>query len=200
VVGKALLMFGLALACAVNNAAAGDGAAPTQRGPAMVLSPEAVSHGVGFRIAAEPVWQVPADGSARDIALDLQLRNGTGSDLYFYLFETVRPMIRLPSGRIRECGFARDMMKRGPGLSDAVGPGQSLIIRLAPKLSRRHDGLLDLSGDDGFGGIWSVSGFDVGRISVAIRFAGKNISQTAHSVWAGDVRTAFVAIIVKSSV
>lgn len=153
---QTLIIVGLAMACLANYSIAGTGS-DSESGPGMgsgrnrqplISSDEVASRGVGFRVIADPVWQPPKTGLATDIHLALQLTSYTESDLYSCRFETVRPMIKAASGHLRESRFARDLTKRGKALSNALRPGQSTSSSLA-RLTRRSDGQLDLSGDDG---------------------------------------------------
>jgi hypothetical protein len=183
-------------ACLAGHAESGE--RPRPRRFPTVQSRTVLAGEAGFRLECPAVWPVPAQGARQPVAITLHVTNRSARTARFYLFDTLRILLRTPGGASLPGGGGRDATQRGVTNTPPLKPGQSFAVVRQAHLYWNNEGHLRLEGSDGFGGIWYFDDLQAGayQLLATYRSDAKALDGGA-AYWSGDITVGPVTIRVK---
>jgi hypothetical protein len=112
--------------------------------------------------------------------------------------DTVQVLISDENGTVLPVGGGRNRTRPGLSISPVVPPGRSYTLTRMVHLRWQGGDHVTLTGDDGFGGVWTVADVRPGKYHLSIKYeVDRGNAASSHECWLGAAHTPAVAITIR---
>ena len=160
-------------------------------------SPSILVNSAQFRVSCPLVWKSTLELSAQ-IPLSLVITNRGSTPTRYALMDTLQILMSDEAGRPLQVGGGRNRTRPGLSISPVVPPGHSYTLTRTVHLRQHAPDRISLTGDDGFGGVWTVADLRPGKYRLSIKYkVGPDNAAPGHDCWQGTAQTPSVTITVR---